>query len=130
MTVTLYALLGAAFTIDASSRLLVADVRLAMKRADLSIDYVARVIGVAPNKLSDQLNGKTLFTAFARFGCDELRRETEFWLEFTAIQAERVNRELVRANLGELIAKVEELISGKRMLRMALPVTEQMKERA
>jgi hypothetical protein len=49
---------AAALAIDASAKCLVADVRLAMKRADLSLDWVARTIQVPVPKLSDQLNGR------------------------------------------------------------------------
>jgi hypothetical protein len=48
---------AAALAIDASAKCLVADVRLAMKRADLSLDWVARTIQVPVPKLSDQ-NGR------------------------------------------------------------------------
>jgi hypothetical protein len=119
------ALYGATFLIDDCARLLVADVRLAMKRADLSLDYVARCIAVPIPKLSDQLNGKTPFTAWWRFACLEIRRDTTFWLEFAELQAARVDRVLVRADVGTLIAKVEALVGHKPMARMAMPSAQQ-----
>lgn len=101
--------IGAVLAIDRAARDLVADVRLAMKRADLSVDFVSRCTGVPPSRLSDQLNGKTPFTAFWRFGTAEMR-ETDFWVEFLELQAERVDRMLVSRDLGTLVAKVEAMV--------------------
>jgi hypothetical protein len=48
-------------------------------------------------------------------------RETDFQCEFLSIQAERLNRVLVKADLGALIAKVETLTAGvKRMAKADL----------
>lgn len=58
ITLMAYAVCGAA-VIDHAARELAADARLAMKRADLTLDYVARATGVPHSRLSDQLNGKT-----------------------------------------------------------------------
>lgn len=117
---TVIALTGAAIAIDAAARQLLADVKLAMKRADLSQDFVCRVTGVPLQRLSDQLNGKTPFTAFWRFATQEMR-DTGFWLEFVDIQAARVNRELVRVDLGALISKLDAFVGGKPMVKAALP---------
>lgn len=119
ITVTLLTV-GAALAIDAAARELVADVRLAMKRADLTLDFVSRVTGVPPQRLSDQLNGKVPFTGFWRFWVGEMR-DTDFRPEFLEIQAERVNRLLVRVDLGALIAKLDQLVGSKPMVKAALP---------
>ena len=87
MTVTLCALCAAAYLADQQ---LAADAKLAMKRADLSVDYVARATSYSRERLSDQLNGKEPFTAFWRFFVGEMR-ETEFRAEFFAIQAARID---------------------------------------
>lgn len=113
--------IGAALAIDAAALVLVADVRLAMKRADLSLDFVSRVTGIPPQRLSDQLNGKTPFTGFWRFATREMR-ETDFWTEFIEIQADRVNRVVVRADVGALISKLDSLVGPKPMAKADLPV--------
>lgn len=82
------ALLGVVAAIDAA---LARSVRLAMKRADLTLDYVSRVTGIPIQRLSDQLNGKTPFTGFCRFFSGEMR-ETDFLEEWLAIVADGVGR--------------------------------------
>lgn len=101
---------------------LAADAKLAMKRADLSLDYVARCTGIPHSRLSDQLNGKLPFTGFWRFFVGDMR-ETDFRVEFLELQADRLNRVLVRADLGLLLARVETLIAASRkpMVKAALP---------
>lgn len=111
------AVTAAALAIDHAARELVGDVRLAMKRADLSLDFVSRVTGVPPQRLSDQLNGKTPFTAFWRFTAREIR-ESGFWLELVALRAARVDRYVVNREIGHLIERVEELVGQKPMARM------------
>jgi hypothetical protein len=104
---------AALYVIDQAARDLAADVRLAMKRADLSLDYVSRVIRVPPNKLSDQLSGKAPFTVWCRFVTLELQ-QTEFWPEFLALRAERTNQWLVKLDLlAMLVVKVTELVNHK-----------------
>ena len=115
---------SAAGVVDEAAKQLAADVKLAMKRADLSLDYISRVLSVPVSRLSDQLNGKTPFTFFWRFSHREIRDLTEFWPEFMDIQADRMNRLLVRADLGRLIARLDESLAAcpKRMVKAALPV--------
>lgn len=115
ITVTLFA--GAAMAVDA---VLAADARKAMKRADLTLDYVSRVTGVPMSRLSDQLNGKTPFTAFWRFFTGEML-DTDFRAQFIDIQCERLDRVPVPRQLGDLLARVEELIGVKPMQKMDLP---------
>lgn len=112
----------AAYVIDAAARDLVVDVRLAMKRADLSLDYVARATGVPHSRLSDQLNGKTPFTAFWRFTAPDIR-DSDFWIEFLTLRVERVDRSVVMRDLGRLVGAVEVLIGHKPMQKMALPAS-------
>lgn len=109
---------GSALVIDAAARELVADVRLAMKRADLTLDYVACVTKVPYQRLSDQLNAKTPFTSFWRFTCREIK-ETRFWPEFLKLQEERFGYEQVSRDLGMLIAKVAELVNHKPVMAKA-----------
>jgi hypothetical protein len=124
--ITVIVLLGAALAIDQAARDLVGDVRLAMKRADLSLDYVSRVTGVPIQRLSDQLNAKTPFTSFWRFFVGEMR-DTDFQLEFLSLQAARVDRMVVRCDLGQLIAKVELMTAGvKRMAKVEMAVREEV----
>lgn len=110
-----------ATVVDAAAKELAADVRLAMKRADLSLDYVSRVLGVPGPRLSDQLLGKLPFTYFWRFTAREIR-ESDFWTELLAIEAERYHATLVLLpELSTLIHRVEELVGHKPMARMDLP---------
>lgn len=118
----------ATVALDDVSRELAADAKLAMKRADLSLDYVARCTGVPHSRLSDQLNGKTPFTALWRFFVGEMR-ETDFRIEFLELQAGRVDRFLVRPDLGAIIARLDELVTSARMAKASLP-TRQKEEQA
>ncbi len=118
MTVIPFALLGAAYVIDQAARDLVADVKLAMKRSDLTLDFVSRVIGVPTNKLSDQLNGKLAFTSFWRFTASELR-EAGFWVELLDIRARRVDRVLMRSDLATLVGLVEQLVQERKHMAKA-----------
>lgn len=106
-----YALVCAAvaFEINEPARELVADVRLAMKRADLSLDYVARCTSVPVQRLSDQLNAKTPFTSFWRFVAPEIKA-SRFWDELFAIRAERHGGIYVRGELAALVRGVEQLV--------------------
>lgn len=118
---------GATVVLDRASRQLVADVRLAMKRADLSLDYVSRVTGIPPSRLSDQLNGKTPFTGFWRFWVGEMR-DTDFRIEFLELQAGHVDRLLVRVDLGALIQRLDELVTSTRMAKANLTAPEQKEQ--
>src|SRR6476469_5039096 len=102
-------LLGA-FEVSDDSRQLVADIRLAMKRSDLSLDYVARCICVPVPKLSEQLNGKQPFTSWWRFFSPEING-TSFWHEWHAIRAERHGGVYVRGQLAALVRGVEQLVT-------------------
>lgn len=128
--ITALAFFAAAFAIDECARLLISDVRLAMKRADLSLDFVARTIKVPIPKLSDQLNGKTPFTSWWRFASKEIRA-TDFWLEFHDIEAGRLNRMLVRYDVGRILAGVDELVEDmrgrKRMAKATLAAADARK---
>lgn len=108
--------LSAAFGITDESKALVGDVRLAMKRADLSLDYVARCTGVPVPKLSDQLNSKTPFTAFWRFIAPEILA-SGFWHELFALRAERQGGVYVRGELAALVRSVQQLVSEKKEQR-------------
>ncbi len=108
-----YGAVLAAFHIDDAARELVADIRLAMKRADLSLDYVSRVIRVPGPKLSDQLLGKQPFTSFWRFVTPEITR-TGFWHEFFAVRAERHGGVYVRGELAALVRGVDQLVHQKK----------------
>jgi hypothetical protein len=112
--------LGAGVALDETARQLAADVRLAMKRADLSLDYVSRVLVVPPNKLSDQLNAKAHFTYLRKFFISrELREETDFLSEFFDIFADRINRIALPRGVSVLFAKVDG--TPKRMAKAELP---------
>lgn len=121
-------LFAAAFVINELGRALIEDVKLAMKRSNLSLDYVARVTNTPISRLSDQLNGKDPFTAFCRFyASDELRDKTMFWQEFQPLQDARINRLCLAVDLGALLTKVEALTAlvgarPKVMARAGLPV--------
>ena len=97
-----------AYVIDEAARDLAADAKLAMKRADLSLDFVARVINVPRPKLSEQLNGNLPFTFLCRFAGREMW-ETDFWAEFLELRARRIDRALVSSSLGRLVVAVERL---------------------
>lgn len=124
MALTVLALIGTAFVVDAAMHELVVDAKTAMQHAGLSQDYVARVIGMSESRLSLQLSGQELFTAFCRFGCLEMR-ETDFWPEFLEIRAKRFDRAVVTSDLGLLVAHVTELVrhARKPMLKAELPLT-------
>lgn len=107
--------MGAAMAVDA---VLAADARKAMKRADLTLDFVSRATGVPYSRLSDQLNGKTPFTAFWRFFTGEML-DTDFRAEFLEIQCERLDRVPVPRQLGLLVAGLDELLSTKRVMAKA-----------
>jgi hypothetical protein len=101
----------------------------AMDRAGLTQDYVSHVTGIPANKLSDQLAGKVPFTGFCRFGYQEIRRDTQFWPEFANVLADQVDRALVPRDLGTLLERVTELVSGqKRMLKADLPAADAQQE--
>lgn len=121
VTVTLCLVGAAAYVIDEGARELAADVKLAMKRADLSVDFVARVIGVPRPKLSDQLNAVTPFTSFWRFTAREIR-DSDFWPELLELRARRLDRALVKSDLARLVMRVEQLVGAepKRMAKAAL----------
>lgn len=111
---------AAGLVLDDCGSELAADVRLAMKRADLTLDYVSRVLRVPPNKLSDQLNGKRPFTFFWRFfSSAELRAETDFRSEFLDILARRIDRIV----LPRGVTVVSVSAAKKRMAKAALPQT-------
>ena len=106
---TVIIVLGAAIAIDA---VLAADAKLAMKRADLTLDYVSRVTGVPLQRLSDQLNGKTPFTSFWRLFTGEMR-ETDFLSEFLDIQATRIDAVMVRGEkLAGLVLRMDFLLGS------------------
>lgn len=110
----------AAVVLDQASNELAVDAKLAIKRADLTLDYVSRCTGVPLSRLSDQLNGKTPFTAFWRLWVGEMR-DTDFRIEFLEIQARRVDRFFVRADVGKLIVRLDELVTTVRMAKASLP---------
>lgn len=114
-------LLAATIAVDAAARKLAAAFRLAMKRADLSLDYVSRVIGVPPNKLSNQLLGKVPFTAAWRFFVGEMR-ETGFASELLAIFAADLDRALLPRGVVVVYAEAPERIP-KRMAKASLSRT-------
>lgn len=119
---TVIAILSAAIAIDA---VLAADAKLAMKRADLTLDYVSRVTLVPVQRLSDQLNGKTPFTCLWRFFTGEMR-ETDFALEFYEIQLQRADAVIVRGErLTSLLLRLDLLLgtTPKQMAKADLPMS-------
>lgn len=100
---------GVPIVIDQAARDLAADAKLAMKRADLTLDFVSRVTRVPLSRLSDQLNGKTPFTSLWRFYAFEEMRQTDWRVEFGELQADRIQRLLVSADFRELLSKVDAL---------------------
>lgn len=131
MTVTLLAI-AAAIAVDDAGRRLAALVALALKRADVTQDYVSLVTGIPRNKLSEQLAGKVPFTGLCRILANRaLKDETDFWFELTAIFADQVNRAVVSIDLGHIVSKLEEIVGApKRMARMDLPNELEQRERA
>jgi hypothetical protein len=111
---TVMVILGATLAIDTVALQLVADIRLALKRADLSLDEVSYATGVPIQRLSDQLNGKTPCTCLWRLLVAPEMRVTLFRLEFLTIQAERIDRAVVGVDLSRLLAGVEQLTSSLR----------------
>lgn len=108
--------LGMAFAMNDRTRELLADVRLAMKRADLSVDYVARVCGVPPNKASDQLRGVSPFTALWRlFSAPEICGSA-FEAELLTLRAERKDRTVVRADVGVVLEQSVLLVERSHQL--------------
>jgi predicted XRE-type DNA-binding protein len=127
VTVTL-GLFSAAIAIDECARQLAADVALAMKRADLTQDFVSRCINVPRPKLSDQLAGKASFTTLWRFFVVREIRESEFLVELLDILGQRVDRALVQSDIARLVATVDALLgrqhareARKRMAKASLP---------
>lgn len=106
--------LGATLAIDSAGLQLVADIKLALKRADLSLDYVSRVTGVPIQRLSDQLNGKTPCTSLWRLLVAPEMRDTDFRVEFLTIQAQRIDRAVVAMDLSRLLTGVQELTASLR----------------
>lgn len=101
--------LGAAIAIDA---VLAADAKLAIRRADLTLDYVSRVTGVPMQRLSDQLNGKTPFTSFWRLFTGEMR-QTDFAIEFYEIQLQRADAVIVRGErLASMVLRMDYLLGA------------------
>lgn len=88
----------------------------AMDRAGLTQDYISLVTRIPPARLSDQLTGKLPFTGFVRFGCEEIRTKTTFWMEFAVVLADRVDRAVVPTDLGRLVSGLEELLGQKRRM--------------
>lgn len=120
MTVISLALWGASIYVSREVDTWLASIAAeAMKRADLTQDYVSRVTRITPARLSDQLSGKLPFTGLVRFGCEEIRLHTDFWTEFADVLAARVNCALVPRDLGSLLAGVEELVGMKRRMAKA-----------
>lgn len=48
-------------------------------------------------------------------------RDTDFRIEFLELQAARVDRFLVRPDLGAIIARLDELVTHTRMAKAHLP---------
>ena len=112
MVILSAALISATLAIDSAAMQLVADIKLALKRADLSLDEVSYATGVPIQRLSDQLNGKTPCTCLWRLLVAPGMRDTFFRLEFFTIQAERIDRAVVTVDLSRLLAGVEKLTSS------------------
>ncbi len=120
MTVLLFTFVMFGAAIDAAAKQLAADVARAMKRADLTQDYVARVLGIPPSKLSLQLSGQLPFTTLWRFFVNVEMQQTDFRLEFFDIQAERIDRRMVAMDLGALVTSLQDAFGKKPMAKMAL----------
>jgi hypothetical protein len=132
MTVTTYAIWGAAICGASAIDTWIASIASeAMKRADLTQDYISRVTRIPAARLSDQLSGKLPFTGFVRFGCREIRENTFFWTAFVEVLADRVDRAVVPVDVARLVAGVEELVGQKRrMARMSLDQPDAQKREA
>lgn len=129
MTVMTIALVGTVVA-DCAARKLATTVALALKRADVTQDYVARVTGIPPNKLSLQLSGQAPFTGLCRILIShELRHETDFWQELVMLMAQSIDRALVPNDIAALVSKVDQLVNKKHMAKAALIVMDQQ-ERA
>lgn len=120
MTVMLFSFVLFGATVDAAAKQLAADVAKAMKRADLTQDYVARVLRIPPSKLSLQLSGQLPFTTLWRFFTNAEIADTEFRREFFEIQAERIDRRMVALDLGALVTSLQDALGKKPMAKMAL----------
>lgn len=132
MTVTLLAL-SMAYAVDQQ---LAEDSRLAMKRADLTLDWVCRAIGDGPdkpyamNKLSEQLSGKRPFTAFWRFFVGEMA-QTDFRAAFFEIQAERIDALFLRRSRAvDLLARMDFLLGSPKPMAKASYAPQGQKEQA
>lgn len=109
----------AVFEPTEKARQLIADVRLALDRADCSIDLSSRCARISQPKLSDQLRGVSPFTAMSRlFTADQLA-DSEFEAEFLAIRAKRRGLALVRADVGDLIARLDDALGIRKSMAKA-----------
>lgn len=114
---------GAAFEINGHARDLIADARLALDRADCSIDFSSRCARMPQPKLSDQLRGVLPFTSMWKlFAADELYA-SEFEAEYLSLRAKRRGLLIVRGDLGALLTRLDELLDGHRptMVKAVLP---------
>ena len=118
--------LGSPFAVTESSRELCADVKAALEAARRDLTGLAIDIGgisLLP-KLSEQLNGKQpptlLWRVLAHMG-------PAAWLRFTEIRAKRCGRELVPANIAELIAATQALVGLRPVLKARFSHTEKVK---
>lgn len=102
-----------AYAVDDAAKTLAADARLALKRADVSQDFLSRVIRAPKAKVSEQLSGQQPFTLLPRILTAKEIRDTEFWREFLDIQEARLGRAVIAPPIvAELIAKVDALLGS------------------
>lgn len=120
-----------ATTLEVSERMrqLADDGHVALKRANCTVDFASRSVPMNPPRLSDQLRGAMPFTALARLMASTDLAATDFEMEFIAIRARRLGYALVRADLGSLISRLEELLDGRKPMAKA-ELSVQSKEQA
>jgi hypothetical protein len=101
----------------------------ARDRAGLTQDYVSHVTRIPPNKLERSARRQVAVHRLLPVRLEEIRRDTEFWPEFANVLADQVGRALVPRDLGTLLERVTELVSGqKRMLKADLPAADAQQE--
>ena len=113
------AVVGMALGINQHARELAEDVRLAMKRADHSVDFTARSAVMPPPKLSDQLRAVATLTALWRFFAAPELVASEWEVEFLDLRAKRRGLTLVRSDVGALLTRLDEALIGKRPILKA-----------
>lgn len=100
------------FTVSDASRDLAADVKAALRAANIDLTAMAIDIGgisLLP-RLSTQLSGHEPFTLLCRVLA---KMGPSAWEAFIAIRARRIGREVVGQDIGALIAAVGALVARR-----------------